>query len=58
MRDLKLQVETDWSLVRQEWDVKIFLVVAPGARYEIANYETSEADPMFSVVDRLRRVFE
>lgn len=57
MRDLKLAVETNWSITRKEWDVAIWLIVAPGARYPVASFATTAADPMVEVADRFSGMF-
>lgn len=62
MRDLKLQVETNWvaDQVHPEvghWDVTVYAVVVPHARYRVASWETGESDPMFSVVEKLSWIF-
>lgn len=60
MRDLKLQVLTYYQSATSEWEVRIFLVVGPGARYEVLSRAISGEmypDPMTWVVEKLAEVF-
>jgi hypothetical protein len=59
VRELKIQVETEWSITLQEWNVTVWIQVGPAnARYLLANFQTTSADPMVEVTSRIARVFE